>query len=960
MAIEYASTHIIGRSSGHTAVKAAAYRSGTSLHDERLGRTANYAHRADDVRYSEVLLPDGADPSLADRLMLWQAVEHREDQHNRHASAQLAKDHIIALPKELSLEDQISLARDFAKNEFVSKGIAVDLNIHTHSKDNPHAHLMVTTRTLNENGFGGKCIALNGGFNAGRKVPDAEQLRHLWADYQNAFFRERDLSLSVSNNNGDLPAELHLGPQVYALEKSGVTTERGMLNDEKIAARHATLLSKPEIIIERVSAHKSVFTRHDLYRELAKHIDDREIFTQVKTMLDVHPDLILIHDPTRGEFFTTQAVLETEQAIRGQGDLLDRASSRFALRESYVERVLDRTSPLSDEQRLAAKHLLSDKRLGIVIGLAGTGKSTMLSAVKTAYTEAGHRVQGVALAGKAADELTQSAGIASRTIHSWALAIEHGRDTVRPGDVIVMDEAGMVNNRLMQRVMDHVERGGGKLILVGDPEQLQPIQAGCPLRDLAERHGHVDITTIRRQHIDWQRDATYQLACGQGSMALGAYAAHGDVHPFETREAAIEQLIGDYLANWPSGESQAILAHRNLDVATINALVRDAFKANGVLGDSTVLRAVETSERPARVLELAVGDRLLFTRNDRALEVKNGLLGVVVALKDDQLSVTLDSGRMVSFAYSDYAELQHGYAMTIHKSQGVTVDRSYVLASSSMDKHLGYVAMSRHRDALSVYAGEEDFQTRSLGECLSTANRQESVLGFAERHGLEPLGVSQARQTLERTQHRLYYEALASAKAELDRHDRAVKRAQSDVDYHAQFQFQKKPLLLSKRKAAVRREKYLEAKENLIQVSTRARRADWALESVRSEGYWVFAEQAQTLHPAEAALVRDHDAREKTRSLVEKWHQLEQRIAGLEEQVTDPTQHNKSDLKTLRDWYEALVFVQKTLTNDAVVSSRLSTDQRQQLEQSREQHQGRQVQVAERYRSLDRGRGLEM
>ena len=107
--IEFARTHIIGRAAGHSAVKAAAYRSGTKQKDEWNGLTADYGFRAAEVAHSEILLPDGAPVELADRNTLWNEIQFAEDKSTRRSTAQLAKDHIIALPRELSLNQQIEL-----------------------------------------------------------------------------------------------------------------------------------------------------------------------------------------------------------------------------------------------------------------------------------------------------------------------------------------------------------------------------------------------------------------------------------------------------------------------------------------------------------------------------------------------------------------------------------------------------------------------------------------------------------------------------------------------------------------------------------------------------------------------------------------------------------------------------------------------------------------------------------
>src|SRR5690606_24822205 len=194
----------------------------------------------------------------------------------------------------------------------------------------------------------------------------------------------------------------------------------------------------------------------------------------------------------------------------------------------------------------ALSHVTDGRDLGIVVGYAGTGKSAMLGVAREAWEAEGFEVRGVALSGIAAENLESGSGIASRTIasmeHGWA----QGRDMLTSRDVLVIDEAGMVGTRQMERVMSHAAEAGAKVVLVGDPQQLQSIEAGAAFRSIYERHGGVEIETVRRQREDWQRDATRDLATGRTGDAIHAYDAHDMVHSADTRE----QARGDLIDRW--------------------------------------------------------------------------------------------------------------------------------------------------------------------------------------------------------------------------------------------------------------------------------------------------------------------------------------------------------------------------------------------------------------------------
>ena len=145
--------------------------------------------------------------------------------------------------------------------------------------------------------------------------------------------------------------------------------------------------------------------------------------------------------------------------------------------------------------------------------------------------------------------------------------------------------------------------------------------------------------------------------------------------------------------------------------------------------------AVERSERI-----LAGGDRLMFLKNDRDLEVKNGSLGTVTGVTSDAIAVRLDGKerREVEFRLADYSALDNGYTATVHKAPGVTVGRAFVLATPGMDRHLAYVAMTRHREWAGIYAGHEDFKDfEALKQRLSRERMKDTTLDYAERCGLE-------------------------------------------------------------------------------------------------------------------------------------------------------------------------------------------------------------------------------
>lgn len=149
MAIYHCSIKIIGRSSGRSAVGSSAYRAGEKLEDKETGMTHNYLLKGErEVKYSEVMLPNHAPKEYQNREVLWNEVQKVEKQKN----AQLAREIEVGLPRELSREQQIQCVRDYVQNNFVKEGMCADFGIHDKGYGNPHAHIMLTTRGIKENG----------------------------------------------------------------------------------------------------------------------------------------------------------------------------------------------------------------------------------------------------------------------------------------------------------------------------------------------------------------------------------------------------------------------------------------------------------------------------------------------------------------------------------------------------------------------------------------------------------------------------------------------------------------------------------------------------------------------------------------------------------------------------------------------------------------------------------------
>ena len=251
IAIYHCSIKIVSRGKGKSAVAAAAYRAGEKLTNEWDGLTHDYTRKGG-VVHSEIMLPPHAPPSFSDRSILWNSVEQIEKSNN----SQLAREIEIALPVELSREEQTRLVREYCSSQFVSKGMIADFNLHDTGGGNPHAHILLTMRPLDEKGAwlpkskkeyvldeNGEKIRLLSGRYKTRKVDlvdwnnreNAEVWRRAWADLANEYLAqnnrpERIDHRSYERQGIDQIPTVHVGVSATQMEKKGIVTERGELN----------------------------------------------------------------------------------------------------------------------------------------------------------------------------------------------------------------------------------------------------------------------------------------------------------------------------------------------------------------------------------------------------------------------------------------------------------------------------------------------------------------------------------------------------------------------------------------------------------------------------------------------------------------------------------------------------------------------------------------------------------
>jgi Ti-type conjugative transfer relaxase TraA len=958
----------ISRSGGKSCVSSLAYRSATKINDLNTGQSFDYSKKQN-VNHVEILMNDNSPKWIQDiakecvlnRQSALQKLSFIFENSEKRKDSQVYREIEFSLPRELTNAQNIEWSKKFIHDVCVKKGMLSVLNYHFDCDEKtgekkPHCHVLLSTRDVTEEGLS---IHKRRDWNDKSLVIE---WREQCAQYQNSALKEHGFETRVDHRsyidrNVDIEAQPKKGRAVSEMTKRGIKADKQKEFDFVKAANKFKILKNPEIVLSIVTANHSTFVKHNIAEVLNRYIDDPKEFQSLYIRLLVSQKLVILNDKSGdGEenIYTTTDILKTEMNLVKEAENL--ASQRtHHVSAGCIEKVIqknnDRLSEyggLSKDQENAIKHMLSDAQMSCVIGFAGTGKTTALEAAKEAWEESGYKVVGIAPTGRASDNIEQS-GIRSMTLHKFLLAQENGQERVSNKTIIVLDEAGMVDSRRFEDIINLASYTGAKIVALGDSNQLQSVEAGPAFRLISDRIDPAVLETVVRQNIGWQRDATRLFGVLETDKALRLYQESGHINiidenksdflnnvdvsslsenahdkslssdiPYQgkilsssstddeknylienycltrqvtghlwhemvsekegyllsigikkkdirskhlkdhkdyslyeqwvkERTSSIKSIIhnADFLetefikrdinpkifneyadsyklelleqsntsnealykpdidlkennynidvqnvglknkqfddkpnkfshqvfveqpnlnnkkesledgatfkkiesilrrmsynhkvdmrvetkkalvASWDKSrqelpnDSHLILAFTNKDANALNETVRETLKERGEIKGPEFVFNTKTIDQDDFKREVVThqkrifsqGDRILFTRNDYGLGVKNGSLGTILELDQNKIKVLLDGkdSKELSFSPNLYPYIDNGWATTIHKSQGVTVDHVKKLASYEEYRNLAYVGMSRHRKSVEVFGSNLDF-----------------------------------------------------------------------------------------------------------------------------------------------------------------------------------------------------------------------------------------------------------
>lgn len=527
---------------------------------------------------------------------------------------------------------------------------------------------------------------------------------------------------------------------------------------QRTPSQQQTQAQRDQEILGELHENKSVWTRADLVQKLAERstgANAAQVWRETGDFLKrnelqlIEPEAI--HKDDRGKSLSRrhrEIRFADPKVVQQERDIVSMAKARVhdqsvrldpkVLKKSIADMEEERGFKLSPEQRKAAEFACCGSGgVAVVQGWAGTGKTTVSDAVVKAYRASGFQVIGCATAWKAAQKLESESGITSYSIAQMVDQLGKGKLQLTSKSVVLVDEAGMMGTPSLRALMGFAHKAGAKIICQGDVLQLQSVERGAPMRALAKEVGYTELKDIRRQKQEADRDIAreYYAAGGTekrsrqqnelaGQKIIARMEARGQIQAFDNRDQARAFLVKDYLASHKSAREKLVLAATRTDVDALNDAIREGRKAKGELGLEHSVGVSNPRTQAIQPLALAKGDRVMFTKKSKELDVVNGTTLIVTSVTPDgkgghTIQGTIESdikkqdGRELTFQAKDVS-LMHAYAGTVHKSQGQSVSEVLHLGHRGMtDRQLALVGFTRMKDSYTLYGPIDELFDRS-------------------------------------------------------------------------------------------------------------------------------------------------------------------------------------------------------------------------------------------------------
>jgi conjugative relaxase-like TrwC/TraI family protein len=466
-----------------------------------------------------------------------------------------------------------------------------------------------------------------------------------------------------------------------------------------------------------LTAQASTFARRDVLDAMAKRLPVSASAERVLVELEELADEFLASGravPVTVDRGLEERRYSTPELLALERGLVDQAERRATegaavVAGEHVRAALAARDGLDDDQAVMVLQVTQDGAgISLVVGYAGAGKTYATGAMVEAFHRGGFRVLPTAPTGAAARELERETKLPAPTLDALLGQLDRRDERLDRHTVVVVDEAAMVGTRKLARLLSYAERAGSKVVMIGDDRQLAAIDTGGAFRAFRLRLGACELRGNHRQQTALGQQVAALFRAGRQDEAFDRLFEHGKVIVCRTEQDANAAQVRDWWQRFRHGQQAGMIAFTRAETTRLNAAARQLMAEAGRLGP----QALQVAER-----EFRIGDQIVCGRNARRrLGVVNGTRGQVIDLDHAHRSLTIrtDHGKTVALpgwyvAGQGFERpwVDHGYAITGHKTQGLSGDDFGVRPSTRADAHWAYVAASRHRFDLRLYLVEE-------------------------------------------------------------------------------------------------------------------------------------------------------------------------------------------------------------------------------------------------------------
>lgn len=568
----------------------------------------------------------------------------------------------------------------------------------------------------------------------------------LWQFRQQATLETRppkqNHSLSVLTTDWRARATRILGEDAptWAAALLAGSTREPLLRADDIPLDELTAVA--EVVVERVGDRRATWKRWNLHAEAVRQtmglrfvsagdrdtitrqiVDAAEAASLRLTPPELAPSPPVFQRDDGSSVFRPKGstVYSSERVLAAEGRLLAASNDRGAptvplawIEEAARTKNTNGHVLSADQEQAVAKIGVSGRTLEVLVGPAGTGKTTTMSALRGAWERrhATGSVIGLAPSAAAADVLAQDLGISTENTAKWLHEHRHGNWNLTAGQLVIIDEASLAGTLALDAITVHAAQVGAKVLLVGDWAQLAAVDAGGAFGMLVRDRGDVpELLDVRRFHNDWEKQASLGLRIGDTDV-IDTYLSHHRIQP-GTHESILEAAFQAWRIDQAAGRTSVLIAETLDTVSELNTRARtDRILAGDVASDGVRLHDGNEASR---------GDLIITRHNDRRLTlgrgwVKNGDRWHVTHANDDgSLTVRRAQSKWrttITLPASYVAEnVELGYAITAHRAQGSTVDTAHAIVHSpEMTRESLYVAMTRGRESNRVYVATDQHQ----------------------------------------------------------------------------------------------------------------------------------------------------------------------------------------------------------------------------------------------------------